>query len=348
MEDAKETTSRCFFYLTPALKAINELEPGFKKRMPTLQLKIRVNQPPAGSHFDRYRLVFGLFLLSGLFVPPLASAQSNRSQNSPLVAVPFSELSDQRVSVLGVKALAMNPSIWKHMETESFIVHFLNAPIAHAVASEAEFYYRYLVRELTANPEAASKGHIYVFEDPEQWRQFCGQVALEPWTAAFTSGNELFVVRNPQQRLKGHALGHEIVHYMVHKFVEGKLPLWLEEGYAEDASMRAYISFLKSRGSLNVMTDHGPEGMIPLSRLQTITSYPPEPEVYIFYTHSRRLVRFLNGVSDRTAFLKFLKAMAMENNMENALRAAYGSRWMTVEDFEADFLKSLKFSGPES
>jgi hypothetical protein len=288
----------------------------------------------------RFRnLVALVFVTALLSFSQLAQAQGEKKDGG-FTPTPMSALSDKRFSILGVRALAMNGSAWRHAETENFILHYLSEQMARPVGLEAEFYFRFLVRELTATPEGNAKGHIYIFESPEQWRTFCGQMSLEPWTAAFTAGNELFVVRNPSQRLQGNALGHEIVHYMVHKFVPGKPPLWVNEGYAEDASRRGFAVFKRIYGRGEVLLDRGPDGEIRIAQLTAMKTYPPAERVSLFYAHSRRVVGYLNRLNDRTAFLRFLRAIALDHDLEKALEAGYGTRWLSVEDFEEDFRKS--------
>ena len=46
-------------------------------------------------------------------------------------------------------------------------------------------------------------------------------------------------------KFKGRTLGHEIIHLVMYRFFGNGIPLWLNEGYAEDASSRFYASFMR-------------------------------------------------------------------------------------------------------
>src|SRR5437588_12361654 len=84
-----------------------------------------------------------------------------------------SQLSQRDPNPLGEKALAIHPDQWKHAETEHFIYHFVHDYVATPVSVEAEFHYRVLAQELEREQFPTDiKSHIYIFEKPEEWRQF--------------------------------------------------------------------------------------------------------------------------------------------------------------------------------
>ena len=62
--------------------------------------------------------------------------------------IPFERLSDRALTGLGQKALQVRAGEWKHAETEHFIYHFFDRPMASVVSVEAEFSYRVIATEL--------------------------------------------------------------------------------------------------------------------------------------------------------------------------------------------------------
>lgn len=262
----------------------------------------------------------------------------------PLKEVPFSHLSDRTIAAAGERALAIRPEAWLHTETEHFVLHFRHRSIAAPVAVEAEFYYRILLSDLRLTPSAfEGKNHLFLFDDLSEWATFARDVSLEAWTGAAKIGGELFVPRDPGRRFKGHALGHEIAHLIVRRHLGESLPLWLEEGYAEDLSLRGYAAFHRARGyQAKPRSGTLPAPPLPLADLTTRTGYPSDPqEALLFYRQARRLTGFLNQFGDETRFLRLLTLCAKGEAFEDALRRAYDSRWATLDALEIDFLADL-------
>ena len=149
-------------------------------------------------------------------IGPVALAQTGLNA---LPEVEFSQLSQRDPNPLGEKALSINPTQWKHGETEHFIYHFAHTYVATPISVEAEFHYRVVAKELQRDqPTTDIKSHIYIFERPEDWQQFQGLGELERWTGGIHSQGSLFILRNPEQKFPGNVLGHEIVHLVLHRF----------------------------------------------------------------------------------------------------------------------------------
>jgi hypothetical protein len=259
----------------------------------------------------------------------VANAQINES--SSLAEIEFSQLGQRDPNPLGEIALAIHPDQWKHAETEHFIYHFIHSYVATPVSVEAEFHYRVVAKELERDAAAASdiKSHIYIFEDPEQWRQFQAFGQLEPWTGGIHSQGSLFVQRDPKYKFSGNALGHEIVHLVLHRFYTGGIPCWLDEGFAQYISKNAHASYQRARGYLSKPHSDAiaERELIPLVTLLAMTR-PPSDRVATFYDESERLVRFLVA-TDRTSFLAFLDALARHQPFEAALARAYPGKFPT-------------------
>jgi len=280
-------------------------------------------------------------------------AQAPATTDTPytFATVSFAQLSDKNITVDGRRALAIRPTEWKHAETEHFVLHFFHAFIAAPVSVEAEFYYRYITTDLEASQQSRTfaggmgKTHIYLFESREDWVAFRKAAFLESWTGAVHIDGALFVPRYPEFKWKGNALGHEISHLLVNRFVGTRLPLWLNEGYAEDVSSRGNAAFYRARGYLARPLALIPPGFMPLARLTTCTAYPPEAEIETFYRESRALTSFLSGDKNKPLFLKMFTAMAQGAPFSVALKDAYGSRWPTLETLEIEFKKYLEKNG---
>lgn len=281
-----------------------------------------------------------LLLLLGLWFLPGLTARAEQHLLGELKEVPLSELSESQVSLLGQKALAIHPDDWHHAETKNFIYHFQHGFIATPVSVEAEFYYQFIAKDLQRDTsEWEHKSHIYIFEQPEDWHTFQSSAALEPWTGGIQSNGDLFIVRNPAYKFKGHSLAHEIAHLVVFRFFGNGVPRWLNEGYAENVALRSWSSYFRARGYLARpnSTAVGPENYIPLSELTEMIEYPADVQkAEAFYNESERLTRFLEA-TDKPAFVQFFGALAQGNRTETALDKAYGTRFPSLSALETPF-----------
>ena len=257
-----------------------------------------------------------------------------------LKEVPFASLSSPYVTPLGAAALSIRPTEWKHAETDNFIYHYFHSFIATPVSVEAEFYYRVVAHDLNKDTSHwERKAHIFIFEQPEDWKLFQTKANLDPWTGGIHQGGSLFIQRDPNVKFKGNTLGHETAHLVIDRFYGSNVPLWLNEGYAEYISRVAYASFYRARGydahpRSNALTA---ESFLPLDRLTNALTYPADVrEVLAFYTESEKLVRFLNA-ADKTKFQAMLEMLAHGSLFENALHNAYGALYPTPHLLEEAF-----------
>ncbi len=261
------------------------------------------------------------------------------AQTGGLQEVEFSRLSQNDPNPLGTQALAINPQEWKHSETEHFIYHFVHGYVATPVATEAEFYYRVVVKELEREPPGGdTKSHIYIFERPEDWQQFQSAGRLEPWTGGIHSQGSLFIVRNPSYKFSDNSLGHEITHLVMHRFYPDGIPRWLDEGWAEYISKNAHASYQRARGYLAKPRSAlvSPEAVFPLAAFVTM-GYPAAPDaVSAFYTQSERLVRFLVG-KDKASFLGLLDAQARHQPFEPTVLRLYSGKFASLASLEEQF-----------
>lgn len=284
------------------------------------------------------------FVLSAIccLAASLFAADTNEDRRglNGLPEIEFGRLSDQNISLLGRAALAIRPGDWKHAETTNFVYHFFHGFTATQVSIEAEFYYRVIAKELERDTtQWERKGHIYIFEEAADWRTFQTKAQLDPWTGGIHLGGDLFLVREPEYKFKGRVLGHEITHLVVHRFFGSGVPLWLNEGYAEYASIRGYASYQRARGygAKPSSQSIAPGEFLALGTLTNSLTYPSDEKVVgTFYKESEKLVRFLSAES-KQHFLVLLDAMSKGNKFDTALSKAYGGRFMNTDALEQEF-----------
>ncbi len=268
----------------------------------------------------------------------VGASNAQLNETSSLQEVEFSQLSQRDPNPLGEKALAIHPEQWKHAESEHFIYHFVHSYVATPISVEAEFHYRVIAKELErSQPAGDIKSHIYIFEHPDEWREFQAFGKLEPWTGGIHSAGSLFVQRNPSYRFSDNSLGHEIVHLVLHRFYTDSIPCWLDEGFAQFISKDAHASYERARGYVSKPHSDSiaPQDLLPLTVLTT-TTHPPSERVRIFYDESERLVRFL-AAADKQSFLSLLDSLARHQPLETVLPRLYSGRFANVSTLEEKF-----------
>jgi hypothetical protein len=292
---------------------------------------------------------FSWSFLIALSIWPLTAQDQPGSGLSSLPEIEFSQLSQRDPNPLGEKALAIHPEQWKHGETEHFIYHFVHSYVATPVSVEAEFHYRVVAKELERDqPSTDTKSHIYIFEEPADWRQFQTFGQLEKWTGGIHSAGSLFIQRDPKYKFSGNLLGHEIVHLVMHRFYTDGIPCWLDEGLAQYISKGAHASYQRARGYISKPHSQsiGAGDLIPIVTLVAIT-HPPSDRVETFYDESERLVRFLAS-TDKRSFLAFLDALARHQPFETALPRIYAGTFANPSVLEEKFREyAAKDSTPQ-
>jgi hypothetical protein len=282
-----------------------------------------------------------LALIFFLFEYRLQAQEPDAAGLNALTEETADQVSQRDPNPLGEIALAIHPEQWKHAETEHFIYHYIHSYVATPVSVEAEFHYRVVVKELEKEPPSGDvKSHIYIFEGPEQWREFQNHGQLEPWSGGIHSAGSLFIVRNPSHRFSGNELGHEIVHLVMHRYYTGGIPSWLDEGLAQYVSKNAHASYERARGYLAKPHSEAiaPGDFIPVPKLIAMTQPPagPVPLVHTFYDESERLVRFL-AATDKGNFLQLVDALARHQPFETAFSRIFLGRFANTAIFEEKF-----------
>ncbi len=284
---------------------------------------------------------FLLLLAATLLVQNSMPAQEPSLGLNSLTEESADQVSQRDPNPLAEIALAIHPDQWKHAETEHFIYHFVHSYVAMPVSVEAEFHYRVVVKELAKEPPAGDvKSHIYIFEGPEQWREFQTHGQLEPWSGGIHSAGSLFIQRNPSHRFSGNELGHEIVHLIMHRYYTDGIPSWLDEGLAQYVSKNAHASYERARGFLAKPHSEAiaPDDLIPVAKLTIMTRPPSGPvaQVRTFYDESERLVRFL-AATDKESFLQLVDALARHQPFETTFSRIFLGKFANTAIFEEKF-----------
>jgi len=268
----------------------------------------------------------------------IASESNSSTAINALPEVEFSQLSQRDPNPLGERALSIHRDQWKHGETEHFIYHFVSSDVVTPISVEAEFHYRVVAKELQREqPPGDTKSHIYVFERPDDWRQFQTVGGLEKWTGGIHSRGSLFILRDAANKFSGNTLGHEVAHLILHRFYPDGIPCWLDEGFAQYVSKGAHASYQRARGYDAKPHSHAitAADLIPLATLVGMTQ-PPSDQVETFYDESERLVRFL-AFTDKASFLNLLDSLARHQPFDSTLARIYSGKFMSVEGLEEKF-----------
>lgn len=294
-------------------------------------------------------LAVGLIL--GNAVRFTAGEEPADATSTRLRKVPYNELSDRNVSRRGEDALRLKTVTWEHSETDHFIFHTETGYSVAQLASAAEMAYGAIKKDLGITQDSFErKCHIYVFLNPAVWQEFVRGCRLDARTGGWCTGRELFMVSRPHFKFQGSTLPHEITHLVVHRFVGGDTPLWLNEGLAEFEGIRFYRGYLKARDYIltNVPDQLDRSRYIPLKDLTSAVDYPRSAEeVAAFYIESFRLVAFLyhqNG--GMTPLMKFIELQSKGARFESAWREVYGGRFGDLAAFEDKFLAFLTKEKP--
>lgn len=253
----------------------------------------------------------------------------------------------EKATVYAERALALTTQEWSQQETDHFVIYYAKDVSYRQVAVEAEFYFRFITEELGVKVGPGDgRYHIFIFENAGGWVAFSQGAKLEIWTGAVLIGRELFVPRFPEYRFKGHALAHELVHLVVNQYFPRRLPLWLSEGYAEEAGLRAYGAFMR-RSGYRPRPYTQPVGVpFSLEELMSYTEYPENARVVDFYRQSRQLTAFLYHQGGRERFLKTLRSIGDGESFEAVLATIYPREWPSVAMLEEAFAVKM-IVGPE-
>lgn len=277
-----------------------------------------------------------------LIVTTLLSVNIPRAFAAALTDIQWSDSSTTSLSRSAQEALAIREVEWKHAESDHFVYHFAQRWMAERACAEAETYYELIKKDLKISEDRWEvKGQIFLFETDASWREFVQRSHVDRWSGGVCIGNEFFLHSPPAaQPFTGPTLPHEMTHLIVNRFVRGQIPVWLNEGLAEQQSNKHFAGYTRPKGfffmpRLNVLSA---EDYIPLQELIDASDYPAETEkVGHFYTESVRMVQFLIEDHPKQDFLEFLQNLADGMKFENAFDRVYGTVYPSMENFETAF-----------
>ena len=255
-------------------------------------------------------------------------------------------MSEHSVSRQGDMALGIKSITWQHSESDHFIFHTEVGFAVTQLVGVAEWSYAEIKKDLGITQDSFErKCHVYVFLNQPAWQHFIGEGKMEPWTGGWCTGRELFFWSRPNFKFQGTTLPHEMTHLVLHRFVGGDIPLWLNEGLAEFEGFRLYRTYLKMRNyTLPNVRDHlERDQYIPLDSLTSAVDYPRSTdEVTAFYTESERLINFLYYQhGGREPLMRFLKLQSEGARFDSAWRDVYGTKSSDPQVFENKFIAYL-------
>ena len=244
----------------------------------------------------------------------------------------WKDLSDQNIGPEGKAALSFGKELWRHAETEHFIYHFKESKQAETVYVHAEVYYRW-IKELfgVANDSWTQKAHIFIFEDETEWKDFLIRVHPRLQGDAYTNGRELFIYRDPYWLSPMQTTAHEITHLVVFRFLEGPIPLSLNEGFAEFVSFRALAMQMgQSEFDLRTIQLMPAPDYISVQKIIAMDAYP-QSNVPLFYRESELFCRFLILSYSRENFYRFLKEISQGKPFDKSVQDIYSETPETLE-----------------
>ena len=282
------------------------------------------------------------------FLPPLlavillAATIPACAEEPAVVEKPLNQLSDQHVSPIGEKALAIRPAAWLSAETPHFILHYRRITEAKRVVIEIEYHLTYVAKVLGAGPERyARKSHVYIFEDEKDWKGFLPEAQAPEWSQSFARGDELFLnIRDARTGLfDSQTLAHETTHAIVARLYPGKRwPRWLNEGFAEQMSGQSTSARM---GQFNTRaTQRLQMATLPVDKLITTDDYPDDPlAIHQFYQSSEKLVRFLMTKNPPDRFPKFVDVLLDGMPFPDAVTKIYGDKYKDYPTFSKEYVR---------
>lgn len=276
-----------------------------------------------GYRFKNAELLRSILAITLLFTPAVSCASID--------TIPWEELTDKDMSPLGRAALSFDRDSWRHAETGHFVYHFIDEKMAEAVYFHAEAYYKWIKDFFGVTEDKWSrKSRVFVFTDEKMWSEFLDRARQARGPGAFTNGWELFICRKPYWLSPRYSLAHELSHVIAFRFLEGPIPLFLDEGFASFAASQLLKMQLERTDyeyhPLKLLSE---EEYIPLVDAAGMTRYPGNREV--FYREGEWFVRFLTFTYGHERFYEFMRAMAKGGDFKSSLEGVYGVDMDSIE-----------------
>ncbi len=285
-------------------------------------------------------------LLLLLLAFPFISLAKPPNPPRPPEAVDIAPEAVDRTSLLPADiALLDHPDFkWKHLQTPHFILHHDQKIFAAKVARLGEQFYAAIADDLPNLPDRVSptRSHLFIFRDPRDWQNLLRQTPdLDPWAVSFVRGNTLYLQEmGTATSDKMDLLAHEMTHLVFNRFLQIRLPLWLNEGLAEYYGEFAYRA-ARGMGQGRNNAFRPLKSWTPLPDLLNATDYPATTaDVSRFYATSKYMVGFLILRFPREKWNGFFNRVLAGQPPLPTLLDTYG--WPTTEALEKDFSRFVR------
>ena len=287
--------------------------------------------------------IFFILLLLALPLAVLAKPpETNRVSDA--VDIPAEAVNRASLRPTDIALLDHPDFKWKHLQTAHFILHHDQKIFAAKVARLGEQFYTAISADLPSLQDRVTptRSHLFIFRDPRDWQTLLRQTpGIDSWAISFVHGNTLYLqeMGNATSE-KMDLLAHEMTHLVFNRFLQIRLPLWLNEGLAEYYGEFAYRA-ARGMGQGRNNAFRPLKSWTPLTDLLNATDYPSNTaDVSRFYVTSKYMVGFLILRFPREKWNLFFNRVLAGQPPLQTLLETYG--WPTTEALEKDFSRFVR------
>ena len=215
------------------------------------------------------------------------------------------------------------------LQTPHFVIHSHQKEFGSRVAKMAEAFYAFISRELppdTPDRMGEHRSHILIFNEHKDWLDVIHATrGVDENVASFVVGQAMYLQElGDSKSEKMSLLAHEMTHLVMNRFLQVRLPLWLNEGLAEFYGEFAYNA-IRGMGQSKSAAFPPLADPYPLAPMFRLTSYPASiTETRLFYRTSKYMVGFLRLKHTPEAWNRYITAVAGGNDAVASLLEAYG------------------------
>jgi hypothetical protein len=163
-------------------------------------------------------------------------------------------------------------------------------------------------------------------------RQFSDVTRSPAWAGAIFDGKIRIPAKGLSQRSGAleQIIAHEYTHALVHEVTQGRAPVWLQEGLAQQSENLPETPALVAK---RLIQSGGP---FPLKNLEQSFVAMPEAEAQLAYMESWLVVQYLEQRSGPFTLREILRALGDGDDINAALRQASGRDYAALDpDFRA-------------
>lgn len=236
-----------------------------------------------------------------------------------------------------------NPKYGFHrLQTPHFVIHSHQKEFGSRVGKMAEAFYAYISRELPpgmVDRMGEHRSHILIFSGQRDWLDVIQATrGVDENVASFVVGQAMYLQElGDSKGEKMSLLAHEMTHLVMNRFLQVRLPLWLNEGLAEFYGEFAYRAIRGMGQSKSAAFPSLPEPY-PLAPMFRLTSYPASiTETRLFYRTAKYMVGFLRLKHPNECWNRYISSIAGGEDAVASLLEAYG--YADVAALETAFRK---------